>query len=65
MKKVETSNLQRRSFLKGAAVSTVAVGSGAITTSAVADHVPETKAKSNQGYKLTSHVKEYYRLARF
>ena len=65
MKKVDTSNLQRRSFLKGAAVSTVAVSSGAITANAVADHEPEAKAKSKQGYKLTDHVKEYYRLARF
>ena len=65
MKKMDKSNLQRRSFLKGAAVSTVAVSSGVITTNAAADQVPEAKAKSDQGYKLTSHVKEYYRLARF
>ena len=65
MKKTETTNVKRRSFLKGAAVSTVAVTSGAIAGNAVAENVPETPAKTKQGYKLTRHIKEYYRLARF
>ncbi len=65
MKTMDKTNLKRRSFLKGAAVSTVAVGSAAITGNAVADSAPETQAKSKQGYKLTRHIKEYYRLARF
>lgn len=65
MKKTQTTNVKRRSFLKGAALSTVAVTSGAIADNAVAEDVPDTQTKSRQGYKLTSHIKEYYRLARF
>ena len=65
MKTTDTTHLKRRSFLKSAAVSTVAVSSVAISGNAVAQSTPETATKSKQGYKLTSHIKEYYRLARF
>ena len=65
MKTTDTTKVKRRSFLKGAAVSTVAVSSAAIAGNAVADSIAETPAKSKQGYKLTRHIKEYYRLARF
>ena len=65
MKTTETTNIKRRSFLKGAAVSTVAVSSAAVAGNTVTEDVSPRPAKSKQGYKLTRHVKEYYRLARF
>ena len=65
MKKTETKILKRRSFLKGAALTTVAAGSGALTTSASADHTSEEVTPTQQGYRETKHIKEYYRLARF
>ena len=65
MKTTETTIIKRRSFLKGAAVSTVAVSSAAMAGTTVAESVPQAPSKSKQGYKLTRHIKEYYRLARF
>jgi hypothetical protein len=65
MKTTETTNIKRRSFLKGAAVSTVAVSSAAVAGNAVAEGAPKAPEKPKQGYQLTRHVKDYYRLARF
>ena len=65
MKITDTTDLTRRSFLKGAAVSTVVVSSAAIAGNTAAQNAPEPATKSKQGYTLTRHVKEYYRLARF
>lgn len=65
MKKSDTSNIKRRSFLKGAAVGTAAVSAGVISNQAVAEDVDVSKTKLKQGYQETKHVKEYYRLARF
>lgn len=65
MKTIDTTRIKRRSFLKGAAVSTVAVSSAAVAGNTVSEDVPKTPAKSKQGYQLTRHVKDYYRLARF
>ncbi len=65
MKTTDASTVKRRSFLKGAAVTTVAVGSGAISHKVVAEQKPEDKVKPKQGYRETDHIKEYYRLARF
>ena len=65
MKATDASPVKRRSFLKGAAVTTVAVSTGAMTGQAVAEDSEVSKPKLQQGYKETKHVKEYYRLARF
>ncbi len=54
----------RRAFLKGAAVTTAAVGAGVVAPGALAD-VPETlKPEKKSGYRETDHVRAYYRLAR-
>jgi len=57
---------KRRSFLKGAAITTAAVGSGAITANTLAEDVTaEDKKPQKVGYQETDHVRAYYRLARF
>ena len=57
---------QRRSFIKGAAVATAAVGSGALAANALAeDTSTDTKKPQKMGYQETDHVRDYYRLARF
>lgn len=61
MKKPEKN---RRAFLKGAALTTAAVGTGAVTGSAVASNTDEPKKAEKHGYRETDHVREYYRLAR-
>jgi hypothetical protein len=56
----------RRSFLKGATITTAAVGSGALAANVLAAETDPEKARpANLGYQETVHVKEYYRLARF
>ncbi len=65
MKTSDASKLNRRSVLKGAAITTVAVGTGAVTGQTMAEDTSSVKPKSKQGYRETKHVKEYYRLARF
>ena len=61
----ELPAVKRRTFLKGAAVTTAAVSGGALAANAVADQ-PETEAPAKKlGYQETEHVREYYRLARF
>jgi len=55
----------RRTFLKGAAVTTVTVGSGALAANAVAEQVAPKAPETGQGYQETAHVRDYYRLARF
>ena len=60
----------RREFLKRAAVAggAVAVAAGAKAAGAAggtaSGPVPET-APESRGYRMTSHVERYYRLARF
>ena len=61
----------RREFLKRAAVAggAVAVAAGAKAAGAAEGRtasrpVPET-APESRGYRMTSHVERYYRLARF
>lgn len=61
----DSGQAARRSFLKGAAVTTAAVGSGALAANAVAEQVAQEAPKSKQGYQETAHVRDYYRLARF
>jgi len=67
MKKIESGKTGRRSFLKGAAVASVAVGSGVVSTHTLAERVSaeKIKPKLRKGYQQTAHVEEYYRLARF
>jgi hypothetical protein len=56
----------RRSFLKGAAITTAAVGSGALAGEALAERTDADKPPvTTQGYQESEHVKDYYRLARF
>ncbi|MGB5706836.1 MAG: twin-arginine translocation signal domain-containing protein [Arenicellales bacterium] len=65
-KRRESDVSQRRSFLKGAAITTAAVGSGALAAEALAEQTdPENTKAVSQGYQESDHVKEYYRLARF
>ncbi len=61
MKKPEKT---RRSFLKGAAVTTAAVGTGAVSSGVLADAGTTPKKVEKQGYRETDHVRDYYRLAR-
>ena len=61
MKKPEEN---RRSFLKGAALTTAAVGTGVTSRSVLADDDAQTKKAVRQGYRESDHVREYYRLAR-
>lgn len=55
----------RRSFLKGAAVTTVAASSGALAANAVAGQEAKADPVTQKGYQETDHVRDYYRLARF
>jgi hypothetical protein len=61
MKKPEET---RRSFLKGAAVTTAAVGTGIASRGVIADNDAEPKKAIRQGYQESDHVRAYYRLAR-
>ncbi|MCY4313559.1 MAG: twin-arginine translocation signal domain-containing protein [Gammaproteobacteria bacterium] len=64
-KSIQTETIHRRSFLKGAAVATTAIGAGAAVGVAQAEPVEDTPVKSQkQGYHETEHIREYYRLAR-
>jgi anaerobic selenocysteine-containing dehydrogenase len=56
---------ERRSFLKGAAITTAVVGAGALASNAVADTVDVSETAVKNGYQETEHVKAYYKLARF
>ena len=64
--KKSADKVQRRSFLKGAAVAGAAVGTGAVTSQTLADVAEEQPEKvAKKGYRETEHIREYYRLARF
>ena len=66
MKKPTTEKVQRRSFIKGAAVAGTAVGAGILSAESLAEATVENpKPVSNKGYRETDHIREYYRLARF
>jgi nitrous oxide reductase len=66
MKKSTTKPVQRRSFLKGAAVAGTAVGAGALTTQTLAEAtVNDTEPEQSSGYRETEHIRKYYKLARF
>ena len=53
----------RRDFLKKAALSVAAAGTAAVASkSASADEVLDT---SGNGYRVTDHVKAFYKSARF
>lgn len=65
-KSIQTETIHRRSFIKGAAVATTAIGAGAAVGVAQAESVEDTPVKNqNKGYRETEHIREYYRLARF
>ncbi len=62
---MQTETIHRRSFLKGAAVATTAIGTGAAVGVAQAESVDETPVQNpKKGYHETEHIREYYRLAR-
>lgn len=66
MKKSTHKPVQRRSFLKGAAITGTAVGAGALTSQTLAEAtVDDAKPEANAGYRETEHIKKYYKLARF
>ena len=66
MKKLNPDKVQRRSFLKGAAVAGAAVGTGAVSTQTLANAAAEqTEPAKNSGYRETDHIRAYYKLARF
>ncbi len=54
----------RRAFLKGAAVTTAAIGTGATATGVLADTQAPPKEVTRTGYQETEHVRAYYQLAR-
>ena len=70
MMKMSTEPQGRREFLKRAAVTGGAVTVAAVGTKAagaaeaVSGPAPETVPES-RGYRMTSHIERYYRLARF
>lgn len=53
----------RRSFLRRAAATGIAAGAAAASVDAVADIVPEAGggADRKDGYRMTEHVKAYYK----
>lgn len=61
MKKPEKA---RREFLKGAAVTTAVIGTGAASSGVLAGTEETTKKVEKLGYQETDHVRAYYRLAR-
>ncbi|MCY4051336.1 MAG: twin-arginine translocation signal domain-containing protein [Gammaproteobacteria bacterium] len=62
---IQTETIHRRSFLKGAAVATTAIGAGAAVGIAQAESVEDAPVKNQKkGYRETPHIREYYRLAR-
>ncbi len=62
---IQKETIHRRSFLKGAAVATTAIGSGAAISVARAESADEMPVKNEtKGYRETPHIREYYRLAR-
>ena len=67
MKKLTNEKVQRRTFLKGAAV--VGAALGATTSRTLADTTAEAEATEkpleSKGYRETEHIREYYRCARF
>ena len=66
MKKSTTKPVQRRSFLKGAAVAGTAVGAGALTTQTLAEATAKgAEPAQSSGYRETEHIRKYYKLARF
>ena len=66
MKKSAKQRVKRRKFLKGTAIAGAAVGSGAITTEALAEATTEKPEKPETlGYRETDHIRTYYRVARF
>ena len=66
MKKSTNKPVQRRSFLKGAAVTGTAVGAGALTSQTLAEATVEgADPVESSGYRETEHIRKYYRLARF
>ena len=66
MDKTDSKTVQRREFLKKTAVAGAAIGSGAVSSKALAATSDEMPQKTEQkGYRETDHIKEYYRLARF
>ena len=61
-----SEKIRRRAFLKGAAVAGVALGAASTRSLADQDPAAATPAETeNRGYRETTHVREYYRLARF
>ncbi len=66
MKNSTSKKVQRRSFLKGAAVAGTAMGAGLISKETLAESATEQPQKSaSKGYRETDHIREYYRSARF
>lgn len=66
MKKPANQRVKRRKFLKGTAVASAAVGTGALSAQTLADVAndqPDTPEPT--GYRETEHIRAYYRLARF
>lgn len=61
MKKPEEA---RRTFLKGAAVTTAAVGTAIASRGVIADNDAEPEKAVSKGYRESDHVRAYYRLAR-
>lgn len=52
----------RRAFLRNAAATGIAAGAAATSVDAVADLVPEAgRQEREDGYRLTDHVKAYYK----
>ena len=52
----------RRAFLRNAAATGIAAGAAAASVDAVADLVPDAgRQQQRDGYRLTDHVKAYYK----
>lgn len=65
-KKQQQLNSQRRGFLRGSLVVATGVALSTGTGKSMADvsgKVAATEAGKNEGYRLTQHIKDYYKSA--
>ena len=65
VKKTEKKSLQRREFLKTAAIVGAASGVAAVSLKGKPARAAKVSSNGHAGYKETDHVKKYYELARF
>ena len=65
--KIKKDQLNRRSFFQSAGLTAIGAGASVIVVPATANSEQKSnnQEKTNAKYRLTEHVKQAYRLARF